>query len=74
MSTLEITFAGPRTRARIALVELLKRFPKAFFVEKDVCRYEVTADDAVARELVADGNWHVDVVAGSKTTSVNALS
>ena len=57
MSKLTLTFLGPESRARAALVGLLHRFPGAYFVEKDTCRYEVTAEDAVAREIAGLEGW-----------------
>lgn len=57
MSTLTLTFTGPSSQARRALVGLLQRFRQAHFVERSSHEYAVTADEATAAELARQPQW-----------------
>lgn len=57
MTTLTLTFNGPQTQARQALVGLLQRFRSAYFEERAVSEYAVTADDATAAALAREPQW-----------------
>ncbi|RTL42028.1 MAG: hypothetical protein EKK53_12790 [Burkholderiales bacterium] len=59
MSTLTLTFTGPSSQARRALVGLLQRFRQAYFVERSSHEYAVTADEATAAELARQPQWSV---------------
>lgn len=57
MTTLTLTFNGPTSQARQALVGLLQRFRSAYFVERSSNEYAVTADDSTAAELARQPQW-----------------
>lgn len=57
MTTLTLTFTGPTSQARGALVGLLQRFRSAYFEERSGHEYAVTADEATAAELARQPLW-----------------
>ncbi|MGA2551093.1 MAG: hypothetical protein ABSF50_13160 [Burkholderiaceae bacterium] len=62
MSTYLLTYIGPANFARVEIVELLKRFPKAFFVEKGKNEFEVSADYAFAQEITQFSHWRAQSI------------
>jgi hypothetical protein len=62
MSTYLLTFVGPVTQARVELQALLKRFPKAFFVEKSKSEYEVSADFSFSQQISGYTQWRVQPI------------
>ena len=57
MTTLTLTFNGPPSQARSALGGLLQRYRSAYFVERGIGEYSVTADDVTAAELARQPLW-----------------
>lgn len=57
MHTLILTFNGPTNQARQALGGLLQRFRRAYFVERSIHEYAVTADELTAAELACQPSW-----------------
>lgn len=64
MTTLTLTFTGPTSQARSALVGLLQRFRSAYFEERSGHEYAVTADEATAAELARQPQWSAQPAPG----------
>lgn len=62
MTTLTLTFNGPANQARQALGGLLQRYRSAYFVERGINEYAVTADDATAAELARQPHWSIQAL------------
>ncbi len=60
MSTYLLTYLGPVNQARVEIQQLLRKFPRAFFLEKSSNEFEVSADYAFGQEIIAFDHWRVE--------------
>lgn len=54
-----LRFTGAQQQARPELTRLLREFPQAFFQERELTEYVVTADPQTLQALSAKPDWEL---------------